>query len=42
MNPTGAVVIGLGLVLILVGIKGTQHRVVAGLKGAKPSTLAHG
>lgn len=40
MNPLGIVVLMLGVVIIIVGVKGTQHNLVAALtnKPAKSST----
>lgn len=40
MNPLGFLVIGIGLLLIIVGFKGSQHNVVAALtnKPAKPTS----
>jgi hypothetical protein len=40
MNPWGLIVMGLGLIMIIIGFKGSQHSVIAALKGAKPSTAA--
>lgn len=35
MNPWGLVLIGLGLVLIVIGVKGSQHNVIAAFKGIR-------
>lgn len=39
MNPLGILVIFLGVIIIIMGIKGTQHGVVSAItnKPAKPS-----
>jgi hypothetical protein len=39
MNPMGLLVIGLGILIMIVGVKGSQHKVVAALtnKAAKTS-----
>lgn len=39
MNPVGLMVMTLGILIIIVGFKGSQHRVIAALtnQGAKPS-----
>lgn len=31
MNPVGVLVIALGIMLIIVGVKGSQHRIVSAL-----------
>jgi len=36
MNPWGLIVMGLGLIMIIIGFKGSQHSVIAALKGSKP------
>jgi hypothetical protein len=33
VNPWGLVVSGIGVLLIVVGVKGTQHRIVAAITG---------
>lgn len=38
MNPVGLLVIGIGILLIVVGIKGSQHKVVAALTNKPPKT----
>lgn len=39
MNPLGILVIGIGVLLVIVGVKGSQHNLVAALtrKPAKTS-----
>jgi hypothetical protein len=37
MNPLGFLVIGLGILIVIVGVKGSQHNLVAALTH-KPST----
>jgi hypothetical protein len=39
MNPLGFLVIGLGVLIVIVGVKGSQHNLVAALTH-KPSTSA--
>lgn len=36
MNPVGILVIALGIMLIIVGFKGTQHKIVASLTNKAP------
>jgi hypothetical protein len=31
MNPLGILIIGIGLVMVIIGVKGTQHQVVSSL-----------
>lgn len=33
MNPFGFIIIGLGLVMIVIGFKGTQHQILSDLTG---------
>ena len=43
MNPFGFIIIGLGLILIVIGFKGTQHQILADLTGhalANPTSTA--
>lgn len=35
MNPLGLILVGLGLILIIIGFKGSQHSVINALKGVK-------
>lgn len=35
MNPLGLILIGLGLVLIIIGFKGSQHNIITALQGVK-------
>jgi hypothetical protein len=35
MSPYGLILIGLGIILIIVGFKGSQHSLVSTLKGVK-------
>jgi hypothetical protein len=39
MNPLGFLVIGLGILIVIVGVKGSQHNLSAALTH-KPSTSA--
>lgn len=41
MNPWGLLILGLGLLLIIIGIKGSQKNVIGALTG-KPSSGAPG
>lgn len=34
MNPWGLFIILIGLVLIVIGVKGSQHNILAAVKGA--------
>lgn len=34
MSPWGIVLILLGIMMIIIGVKGTQHNVIAAFKGA--------
>lgn len=41
MNPMGLFIIGIGLIVFIVGFKGSQHEVInafKGVTGTKPST----
>jgi hypothetical protein len=40
MNPFSLILIGLGLIMIYVGWKGSQHTVIADLLGHGPKTAA--
>lgn len=40
MNPLGFVIIGLGIIMIIVGVKGSQHSIIDALTGKKPSTAS--
>ena len=40
MNPMGLLLLGLGIVLIVVGFKGSQSKFLAALKGAKPGAAS--
>lgn len=42
MNPWGFVVIGLGIIMIIIGVKGSQHNIVAALKGQSANTAGEG
>lgn len=42
MNPWGILFVGMGLVLIIIGFKGSQHSVVDAFKGIKPSSNVTG
>jgi hypothetical protein len=35
MNPWGLIIIGMGLIILIIGFKGSQHNVIAAFKGAK-------
>lgn len=35
MNPWGILLIGIGLIMIVIGFKGSQHKVIAAFKGTK-------
>jgi|HubBroStandDraft_2_1064218.scaffolds.fasta_scaffold2554269_1 hypothetical protein len=35
MNPLGILIIGIGLVMVIIGVKGTQHQVVSSLGSAQ-------
>jgi hypothetical protein len=35
MNPFGVILVLLGFVLIVIGFKGSQHRIMADLKGVR-------
>jgi hypothetical protein len=35
VNPFGLVIIALGLIMVIIGVKGSQHNVVQSLGGAK-------
>lgn len=38
MNPWGILFVGLGLIMIVIGFKGSQHSVVDAFKGIKPAS----
>lgn len=40
MNPVGLLVVALGILLVVIGIKGSQHEVISAItnKAAKAST----
>lgn len=38
MNPLGLLVLALGVVIIIVGVKGSQHNLVAALTNRKQGT----
>jgi hypothetical protein len=41
MNPMGLIIIGLGIIIFIIGFKGSQHNVInafKGVVGAKPTT----
>lgn len=38
MNPISLVLIGLGLILLYIGWKGSQHNVLGSLTGKQPTT----
>jgi hypothetical protein len=38
MNPVGILVIALGIVIVIVGFKGSQHRIVASLTNKPAKT----
>lgn len=40
MNPLGFLVIGLGILLVIVGVKGSQHNLVAALTHKPAATTA--
>jgi len=35
MNPWGLLLTALGIIVIIIGIKGSQHNIVAAFKGVK-------
>lgn len=35
MNPVGFIVIGIGIIVFIIGFKGSQHNVVQAFKGVK-------
>lgn len=37
MNPLGLLVLGLGIVIMIVGVKGSQHNLVGALTNKKQS-----
>ena len=37
MNPLSLILLGLGVIMIVIGVKGSQHKVLGSLKGAKPT-----
>ena len=38
MNPWGLIIIALGLILIVIGFKGSQHSVIQAFKGMRKGT----
>lgn len=40
MNAVGLIIISLGLILIVIGVKGSQHSVINTLKGVSTSSKA--
>lgn len=38
MNPLGLLVIGIGILLVVVGIKGSQHNIVSALTNKPPKS----
>ena len=38
MNPIGVLVIALGIALVIIGFKGSQHRLVAALTNKPPKS----
>ncbi len=37
VNPLSLILLGLGVIMIVIGVKGSQKKVLASLKGAKPT-----
>lgn len=35
MNAAGLIIIALGMILIVIGVKGSQHNIINSLKGAQ-------
>jgi hypothetical protein len=42
VNAAGLIIISLGLILIVIGVKGSQHNVIASLKGLHSSAGSKG
>lgn len=42
MNPWGILFVGLGLIMIIVGFKGSQHSVITAFKGATGNVVSGG
>lgn len=40
MKAVGVLIIGLGLIMIVVGIQGTQHKILTDMKGLNPKLRA--
>jgi hypothetical protein len=40
VNPWGILLIGIGLIMIVIGFKGSQHKVIAAFKGTKSAAGA--
>lgn len=40
MNPLGLILLSLGLILIVIGFKGSQHNVINAFKGVKTAKNA--
>lgn len=38
MNPVGILVIALGILIVIVGVKGSQHNLVSALTNKPPAT----
>lgn len=38
MNPLSLIMLGIGIIMIVIGVKGSQHKVLTSLKGAKPTS----
>jgi hypothetical protein len=41
MNPIGLILIGLGIIFIVIGVKGSQHTVLNSIKGVKGSSSSN-
>lgn len=42
MNPLGLILVGLGIILIVIGVKGSQHNVLSAFKGIRGSKTVQG
>lgn len=40
INPVGILVIALGIMLMIVGIKGTQHKIVSAITNQTPKSTS--
>jgi hypothetical protein len=38
VNPIGLIILGIGIIMFIIGFKGSQHEVVAAFKGVKSGT----